>query len=227
MNGNPQKNQGTRNIPEESNVEEECLRINPDIPEAAILTRRSSPYAFFNLIFTDALMEEIRQQTSIYNNWRYQTHGNKCVAEITLEEINQFIGIIIYIGVVKLPARRMYWATKTRVDKIANVMTRNRFEEILTTIHFNDNGLIPDAESPNYNKTYKMQPLVDYLCKCFKDVTLPETYQSINEQVIPFKGKSGLKRYLPKKTHKWGYKLGHVLESQDTYINLKLMVLRR
>ena len=111
------------------------------------------------------------------------------------------------MGVVKLPARRMYCTTETRVDKIANVMTRDRFEEILTTIHFNDNALIPDAKSPNYNKTYKIRPRVDYSCKRFKDVTLSETYQSIDEQVIPFKGKSGLNDNLPKNPHKWGYKL--------------------
>ena len=30
---------------------------------------------------------------------------------------------------------------------------------------------------------------------------------SIDEQVVPFKGQHGLKRYLPKKPKKWGYKI--------------------
>ena len=29
----------------------------------------------------------------------------------------------------------------------------------------------------------------------------------IDEQIIPFKGHSSLKQYVPKKPHKWGYKL--------------------
>ena len=29
----------------------------------------------------------------------------------------------------------------------------------------------------------------------------------VNKQIVLFKGKSGLKQYLPKKNHKWGYKI--------------------
>ena len=47
---------------------------------------------------------------------------------------------------------------------------------------------------------------------------IPETHQSVDEQIIPFKGKHSLKRYLPKKPHKWGYKLwarsGYVYDFQ-------------
>ena len=52
-----------------------------------------------------------------------------------------------------------------------------------------------------------MQPLVDALRKKFKENVLPETYLSIDEQMIPFKEKSRLWRYLPKKPKKLGYKL--------------------
>lgn len=35
----------------------------------------------------------------------------------------------------------------------------------------------------------------------------PEERQSIDEQIIPFKGRSPLKQYMKSKPHKWGYKV--------------------
>jgi len=39
---------------------------------------------------------------------------------------------------------------------------------------------------------------------------------SIDEQIVPFKGRHGLMQYLPKKPHKWGYKV-YVLSGISGY----------
>ena len=36
----------------------------------------------------------------------------------------------------------------------------------------------------------------------------------IDEQLVPFKGKSSLKQYLPNKPHKWGYKIFVLADDQ-------------
>ena len=72
---------------------------------------------------------------------------------------------------------------------------------------YNDNNLIPAGNSEDFNKCYKIQPLVDYIREKFFEAVIPETYVAVDEQVIPFKGASSLKRCLPKKPKKWGYKL--------------------
>ncbi|XP_037790693.1 piggyBac transposable element-derived protein 3-like [Penaeus monodon] len=48
--------------------------------------------------------------------------------------------------------------------------------------------------------------MVDHLRAEFKQIPMTE-HLSIDEQMVPFKGASGLKQYIPKKTVKWGYKL--------------------
>ena len=111
---------------------------------------------------------------------------------------------MLMMGIVKLPNRKMYWNHATKNDLIANNITRNRFDEIISMLHFNDNTQINEND---YNPIYKIQPLVDALRQKFKENVLPETYLSVDEQMIPFKGRSRLRRYLPKKTKKWGYKL--------------------
>ena len=58
----------------------------------------------------------------------------------------------------------MYWSVEEdfRVPLVANAMSRNRFDEILRFLHFNDN--------PNLVKTDKMtklRPLIDRLNQKF------------------------------------------------------------
>ena len=44
-----------------------------------------------------------------------------------------------------------------------------------------------------------MKSLVNYMLERFQKVLIPETCLDVDEQMIPSKGGSGLKRYLPKK----------------------------
>ena len=85
-------------------------------------------------------------------------------------------------------------------------MSRDRFELLKRYIHFNDNNNAPAHNDVNKDRLYKIRPLFEKLCQnCLKQD--PEEYNSIDEQVIPFKGHSFLHRYLPNKPHKWGFKI--------------------
>ncbi|KRX34231.1 hypothetical protein T05_6242 [Trichinella murrelli] len=47
--------------------------------------------------------------------------------------------MLITMAVSEMPRYRMYWANQTRMDTVANCMSRNRFETLLRFLHFNDN----------------------------------------------------------------------------------------
>ena len=87
--------------------------------------------------------------------------------EINKDEIRAVIGITLYMGVIKLPNRRMYWNSKTRVDFTASSMSVNWFDEIVSVLHFNDNNNLPDWNSPLYTKCFKIQPLIDHFREKF------------------------------------------------------------
>ena len=61
---------------------------------------------------------------------------------LVASELLAFIGIVIYMGVVKLPSRRMYWDTRRDlgVQAIKNCMTRDRFSMIARCLHFERRG---------------------------------------------------------------------------------------
>ena len=43
------------------------------------------------------------------------------------------------------------------------------------------------------NQLHKIQPIIDHSRKAFTETVVPETYQAIDEMMIPFKGDHGEK----------------------------------
>ena len=168
------------------------------------------PYELIKtLYFTPDFFKWIHDQTLLYNTWRQMSaqKRNRRIVNPTLDEIKIAIGIVLYMGIVKLPNRRWYWQAKTRVDTIANAMPYNRFCDITSMMHYNDNTGIPANGSTLFNRAYKVQPLINFFRLRFSQVVNKETFLSIDEQMVPFKGKHSLKRYVKNKPKKWGYKM--------------------
>ena len=111
------------------------------------------------------------------------------------------------MGLCPLPRYKLYWSSELRVPAVADVFTRNKFLDIKKYLHFVDNNhIITEREDPNYNRFAKIQPFLNELqlaCSCIE----PEEIHSVDEQMIPFKGRSALEQYMPMKPHKWGFKV--------------------
>ena len=101
-----------------------------------------------------------------------------------------------------------------RYPKVADVMPVVRFKTIKRMFHVSDNESRPaDCQ----DKLYKIRPLVDAVQEKVRGI-IPAEKLSIDEQVVPFKGKSVLRTYNPKKPKKWGYKI-FVLSGVDGLIH--------
>ena len=61
-------------------------------------------------------------------------------------------------------------------------------------------------EDPNYDKLYKIRPMLDTIIAPFKSVYMPKAQVSIDERIISFKGRLSFVQYMPKKPTKWGIK---------------------
>ena len=151
------------------------------------------PRQYFDYFFDSNLFDHTAQETNLYS---VQTSGKSI--NTNAKEIEQFVGILVEMGILKYPQYRMYWDPTTRIPIIANVMGLTRFENIIRYFHLNENSQIPTRGSDNFDRLYKVRPLLDsILGNCHK---IPqEENQSTDEQVIPTKGRSSLRQYLPKK----------------------------
>ena len=63
------------------------------------------------------------------------------------------------MGLVEMNAVRMYWEKETRYPPVADVMSRNRFQLILSMIHFVDNESVADVTKKD--RLWKIRPFLN------------------------------------------------------------------
>ncbi|XP_045453460.1 piggyBac transposable element-derived protein 4-like [Melitaea cinxia] len=97
-------------------------------------------------------------------------------------------------------------------------MTIKRFKKILRNLHLNDNAHIPDKTSEDYDKLYKIRPLLDLINQASQKNAKDSSSQSIDESMILFKGRSSMKQYMPLKPIKRGYKVWCRCDSKTGYL---------
>nr|CAH7713910.1 unnamed protein product [Callosobruchus chinensis] len=156
-------------------------------------------------------MELITFQSNLYS-----VQKNKHL-NLTEKELLKFIGINFFMSYHQLPNWKHYWSRSPDLGLpiVTNAMSRNRFEQILSNLHCNDNTLLP---ANNRDKLYKLRPLITELNKSFHILYTPTREMSVDESMILFKGRSSIKQYNPMKPVKRGYKIWCVAD-QKGYVS--------
>lgn len=124
------------------------------------------------------------------------------------------------MSIFGIPRSRMYWAKNTRVNQIAAIISRDRWEEIKKFLHLNDNAEEASRTDPQRDKLYKIRPLVNHLQSNFLEIPQQQML-SIDEQMVPFKGHSSLKQYMPNKPYKWEYNIFVICDTNGLVHNLE------
>ena len=176
----------------------------------------------FRLFFTTALLEYIVLQT---NQYALECMGGEKYTNwspLTVKELEAYYGFMILMGIVHLPSLCDYWKKDSifHYSPIADKITRDRFLDIHRYLHFNSKSSLADPGTPGYNKLGKVQPIIDKLSNAFQAVYKPHKDVSVDEAMIPFKGRSTLKQYLPKKPIKRGIKVWGLADAHIRYISV-------
>ncbi|XP_065574923.1 piggyBac transposable element-derived protein 2-like [Artemia franciscana] len=159
-----------------------------------------TPLEFVRLFFDQGVVNHIRDQTKIYALQKDAKEFG-----VSSAEVECFLGILAFTGIVKMPSYRSYWSNETRYPVIADAMSRDKFEQIKKYLHFNDNLTQKPRGDPGHDKIHKVRPLIEMIRDNFMKIP-PEEHQPVDEQIVPTKQRISLKQYNPKKPHKWGYK---------------------
>ena len=86
---------------------------------------------------------------------------------------------------------------------IRNAMARDRFELLLNFCHFSDNH----KYHSNQDRLIKLKPLSDLLKGRFSSVYIPGAVVTVDETMIPWRGRLLFKQYIPGKAHIYGIKM--------------------
>ncbi|XP_053285618.1 piggyBac transposable element-derived protein 3-like [Pleuronectes platessa] len=159
-----------------------------------------TPLEYFQKFVSEHMIEALTQNT---NEYSFQVHGTS--VNTTAKEIEKMLGMYLKMGLVQMAGTRMYWETETRYSPVADVMPRNRFQSLLTSLHFVNNMTVSETEKKD--KLWKLRLWLDsFREKCLQVV--PEEHNSVDEMMIPFKGKfSSIKQYMRGKPNPWGFKV--------------------
>ena len=158
---------------------------------------------FQKRLFDDEMINLICEETNLYSA---QCNVNKGAIGTCKDEIEKYLGILIMMSLIKAPYYRFYRKTYTRYEPITSQMSRDSFETIKRFLHFNDNLKDKKRDDETRDRLFKIRSVFEK----FRQNCLaldPEEHNSIDEQIIPFKERSFLRRYMPKKPQKWSFRI--------------------
>jgi hypothetical protein len=127
------------------------------------------------------------------------------------------------MGYNKLPNWKKYWSTSSDLNVfcLSNTMSHNRFNNILSNLHIQDNSLISNN---NKDKLFKFKPLIDYCNEVFFTSYHGTRELSIDESMVIFKNRNCMKQYNSQKPIKGGYKIWCLFNQRgisNTFIFIK------
>ncbi len=136
-------------------------------------------------------------------------------------ELKAFVGMLLAMGVVTQPRIELFWSLEypeTRTPGISEIMTLGRFEQLFRCFHFCDNAVQIQRGQPGHDKLNKIRPLMDILLPRFVSECDIHKECSIDEAMIPFKGRLGFKQYMKDKPTKWGIKVFVLGDAHNGYV---------
>ena len=124
--------------------------------------------------------------------------------QVSMEEMRAFLALLLLSGYASLPRRRMYWEKRINVNKevFTRTLSRHRFEEILRFFHLADNNNLHKD-----NKFAKIRTLLSLLNAKFLSNFPKENFLSVEESMVPYYGRNGLKQHIHEKPIRFGYKV--------------------
>ncbi|XP_067623316.1 piggyBac transposable element-derived protein 4-like [Eurosta solidaginis] len=172
-----------------------------------------------NIFDKVANFENLIDKIIVPESIRYAEQNGRSFT-ISNEEAKAFFGMNYVMSYHFLPTFRNYWSTDSDmgVPYIANVMTISRFEEIRRNLHFSDNSKEPRRTDINYDRAYKIRPVLEHFNRAFQSSMTNTKTQAIDKHMIKFKGHNIMRQYVKNKPIKWGFKLWCRADSSTGYL---------
>uniref|UniRef100_A0A8C5R0Q0 PiggyBac transposable element-derived protein domain-containing protein n=1 Tax=Leptobrachium leishanense TaxID=445787 RepID=A0A8C5R0Q0_9ANUR len=123
------------------------------------------------------------------------------------------------MGIIKKPSIRSYWSSSPICSTpiYPQSMSRRRYENILHFMHFSDNSLCPPREHPQFDRLYKIRPLITHFAARFAEAYTPGRNICVDESLMKYKGRLGFKQYIPSKRSRYGVKVYKLCDSESGY----------
>jgi len=140
-------------------VDPVCNTSFSDPPDEEI-----TPFEYFKQMCRDKVIGNFVQQFNLYC---VQKTGR--TLKTNKNEMEQFLDIHIMAGIANMPSYRMYW-TNTRLEPIADVISRKWFDTTRNYFHISDNSTMTARDDPEYDKLFTARQFVDRIKSSFQEI---------------------------------------------------------
>ena len=149
------------------------------------------PIKFFDAIFPPYEVRIILHQTKLYKKQRKFDQSPYEWKEPTYEEIRCFSGLILWTSLVQLLNRRCYFTDSKifHLPYFKHHSSRNRFEELLTMLHFANNEQINSSLTTAERFEAKLVTLLTAVNTNSSNLLQPARSLSIDEIMVKLYGR--------------------------------------
>ncbi|KAL2096765.1 hypothetical protein ACEWY4_005972 [Coilia grayii] len=158
-----------------------------------------TPYEYFQQYVPSEMFQLITTMTHMYAE-QSAVRGFK---HASVSETEALVGLHMAMGVLGLPRVRMYWSSRINIGLFQDTLSRDRFFQLRTNLHVVNNNERPSDSTDVF---YKVRPLYDSIRKRCLELQMEENL-SIDEQIVPFRGKLSVLQYVKGKPEPWGVKV--------------------
>ncbi len=166
--------------------------------------KEMSPSDLFTELFDDGIMSVMAEKSNEYGMSKFGLTAN-----ITSEDIQAFLCILLLSGYNHVTDYKMYWSNSLDTENlmVKKAISRDRFLLIKRCFHLGVpvNRQPADGDTPDRYK--KVRVLVDHLQAKFGELYVPEQCLSHDEAMIKYFGKCGLKQSMRNKPIRFGFKV--------------------
>jgi len=142
-------------------------------------------------------------------NKKIEQENNK-QKEINIGEFLTFIGIKLFMSLVKLANTRSYWfpgeleKLGLQLPPLIKFMSHTRYQQITANLRFEDYSIPRDQHA---DKAWKVRTIFNYLKKAVRHcMQAPSKWLSFDEAMLMFTGRNPIRRVLPNKPIPMGFK---------------------
>ena len=170
-------------------------------PAQDLAPNENSAFEYLLLLWPAALCELIALETNRYANQK----GVSNWQSVSVAEVWSFLGIIILMGIHRLPRIRNYWSKDyfLGIPALKRCMSLGRFWALWSNLHVVDNESIDGSGGVSR----KLKPVLDTLSSTFLRSYSPGQELSVDEGMAKYTGRAKGKVVMPNKPIKKGFKI--------------------
>lgn len=177
----------------------------------------------WSLLVTDNMLEEILQWTNAKIEQVRPNYANiqkvAYLHNLDMIELKGFIGLLIYTAIFKSgneSVLNIFATDGTGREIFRCVMTKERFLFILTVLRFDNPA--DRAERKKSDKAAAISSIFSaFIENCQKCYT-PGAFVCVDEMLVPFRGRSSFRMYMPQKPAKYRLKIQCLTDAKSHYL---------